>query len=144
MKANTKRMIAAETSANGRREAEIATVGEGLTGAGVAAAARNHRHARHHRDSEFQRAELPLESIVQPAQGDPSRLNAPRGNRDSERLLTPRETAQFLRVSQSWLAKSRMRGDGPPYLLFGRSIRYGELALIRWIKSCVRQATSER
>jgi Helix-turn-helix domain len=41
-----------------------------------------------------------------------------------ERLLTPNETADFLRVSHSWLAKARMRGDGPPFLKVGRSIRY--------------------
>ena len=37
------------------------------------------------------------------------------------RLLTPREAADFLRVSESWLAKARMRGDGPPYVKVGRS-----------------------
>ena len=41
-----------------------------------------------------------------------------------DRLLTPREAADFLRVSKSWLAKARMRGDGPPYVKVGRSIRY--------------------
>jgi hypothetical protein len=61
-----------------------------------------------------------------------------------ERLLTPNEMAKFLRVSQSWLAKARMRGDGPPYMLFGRSIRYSEAGATRWMKSCVRQSTSER
>ena len=30
-----------------------------------------------------------------------------------DRLLTPPEAARFLRVSTSWLAKARMRGDGP-------------------------------
>jgi hypothetical protein len=61
-----------------------------------------------------------------------------------ERLFTPKETAQILRVSESWLAKQRMRGDGPPYMLFGRSIRYGGGGLVRWMKSCARQSTSER
>jgi hypothetical protein len=28
-----------------------------------------------------------------------------------ERLLTPKEAAHLLRVSLSWLAKARMRGD---------------------------------
>jgi hypothetical protein len=28
-------------------------------------------------------------------------------------LLPPKETAQRLKVSTSWLAKARMRGDGP-------------------------------
>ena len=31
-------------------------------------------------------------------------------------LLTPKEVAARLRVSQSFLAKARMRGDGPPYV----------------------------
>ena len=44
----------------------------------------------------------------------------------AERLLTPKEAANFLRVSESWLAKARMRGDGPPYVKLGRSIRYRE------------------
>jgi hypothetical protein len=38
-------------------------------------------------------------------------------------LRTPKEAAQFLKLSTSWLAKARMRGDGPPYIKFGRSIR---------------------
>ena len=32
-----------------------------------------------------------------------------------ERLLTAREAADLLRLSPSWLAKARMRGDGSPY-----------------------------
>ena len=89
---------------------------------------------------EAERAEPPLETIVQSG----SRTRAPKTDSDFERLLTPKETAQFLRVSESWLAKARMRGDGPPYMLFGRSIRYGGGGLVRWMKSCVRQSTSER
>jgi hypothetical protein len=99
---------------------------------------------RHHRDS-VERAELPAETMVQAAEV-PShrRSHAPNTDRDVERLLTPKEMAKFLRVSQSWLAKARMRGDGPPYMLFGRSIRYAEGGAMRWMKSCVRQSTSER
>ena len=43
-----------------------------------------------------------------------------------QRLLTPREAAEFLRVSASWLAKARMRGDGPPFSKIGRAVRYPE------------------
>jgi predicted DNA-binding transcriptional regulator AlpA len=49
-------------------------------------------------------------------------------------LLTPKETANRLKVSLSWLAKARMRGDGPPYIRVGRSIRYSEAALLQWMK----------
>ena len=38
--------------------------------------------------------------------------------KSGDRLLTPKEAADFLRVSESWLAKARMRGDGPPYVKY--------------------------
>ena len=50
-------------------------------------------------------------------------------------LLTPQEAARLLKVSLSWLAKARMRRDGPPYINVGRSIRYTETGLLHWIKS---------
>jgi len=50
----------------------------------------------------------------------------------------------FLKVSLSWLAKARMRGDGPPYICVGRSIRYAEAALIQWMKSRLRLSTSQQ
>jgi excisionase family DNA binding protein len=59
-------------------------------------------------------------------------------------LLTPKEAAKVLRVSLSWLAKARMRGDGPPYIRVGRRIRYSEAALLQWTKSRQRLSTSER
>jgi predicted DNA-binding transcriptional regulator AlpA len=59
-------------------------------------------------------------------------------------LLTPKETASRLKVSLSWLAKARMRGDGPPYIRVGRSIRYSEAALLQWMKSRQRLSTSEQ
>jgi excisionase family DNA binding protein len=49
-------------------------------------------------------------------------------------LLTPKEAAKLLKISRSWLAKARMRGDGPPYIKFGKSIRYPEAALLEWLK----------
>ncbi len=57
-------------------------------------------------------------------------------------LLTPKEAAKLLRVSTSWCAKRRMHGDGPPYIKIGRSIRYGEAALIQWMKSQQRVSTN--
>jgi hypothetical protein len=58
-------------------------------------------------------------------------------------LLTAAEAAGILKVSLSWLAKARMRGDGPPYIRVGRSIRYTEAALLQWMKSRQRLSTSE-
>jgi excisionase family DNA binding protein len=61
-----------------------------------------------------------------------------------ERLLTPKEAAEFLRVSLSWLAKARMRGDGPPFIKVGRSVRYSEAALIHWMRGRQRLSTSQQ
>lgn len=58
-------------------------------------------------------------------------------------LLTPKEAAKVLKVSLSWLAKARMRGDGPPYIRVGRTICYSEAALLQWMKSHQRLSTSE-
>jgi predicted DNA-binding transcriptional regulator AlpA len=62
----------------------------------------------------------------------------------STRLLTPKEAAARWRVSVSWLAKARMRGDGPPFLKIGRSIRYSESASLQWLRSRERLSTAER
>ena len=43
---------------------------------------------------------------------------------DPAEMLTPKEFAKAYKVSPSWLAKARKRGDGPPFVRFGRSIRY--------------------
>jgi predicted DNA-binding transcriptional regulator AlpA len=59
-------------------------------------------------------------------------------------LLTPKEAAELLKVSLSWLAKARMRGDGPPFICVGRAIRYDQVALIQWMKSRQRLSTSEQ
>ena len=59
-------------------------------------------------------------------------------------LLTPKEAAKLLKVSLSWLAKARMRGDGPSYIQIGRAIRYSEAALIQWTKSRQRLSTCEQ
>jgi hypothetical protein len=93
----------------------------------------------------FERAR-PLESILK-AQLDcrspGSDSGAGKTGAGVEQLLTPKEAAQRLRVSLSWLAKARMRGEGPPYLKVGRAIRYADSALIQWVRSQQRTSTSE-
>ena len=63
---------------------------------------------------------------------------------DVSPLLTAKDAAVRLKVSTSWLAKARMRGDGPPYICLGRSIRYAETALTQWTKSRQRLSTSQQ
>jgi excisionase family DNA binding protein len=85
--------------------------------------------------------ELPHKSEFKPSAKPVSSVrNAP----PTTTLLTAKEAANYLRVSLSWLAKARMRGDGPPYIRVGRSIRYAEAALIQWMKSRQRLSTSEQ
>jgi hypothetical protein len=69
--------------------------------------------------------------------------NTPMTNLQLSPLLTAKEAGVRLKVSLSWLAKARMRGDGPPYIRVGRSIRYAEPALVQWMRSRQRLSTSE-
>ena len=61
-----------------------------------------------------------------------------------EPLLNTREAASVLRLSSSFLAKARMRGDGPAFLRFGTAVRYRLSALHDWMRSRARLSTSER
>jgi hypothetical protein len=63
---------------------------------------------------------------------------------DSIELLTPKEAATFLRLSESFLAKARMRGDGPRYRKLSRSVRYLRADLLLWLKACAQTSTAEQ
>ena len=58
-------------------------------------------------------------------------------------LLTPKEAAQVLKLSESFLAKARMRGDGPRYRKLLRLVRYTKPDLVLWLKACARTSTAE-
>ena len=77
------------------------------------------------------RAKPPLESSLKPSR----ELNG------RDRLLATKEAADLLRLSTSWLAKARMRGDGPPYVKLGGSVRYLESSLVRWLEVQQRLST---
>ena len=47
-----------------------------------------------------------------------------RPNTVAEDMLTPKQYATTQQISLSWLAKARKRGNGPPFVRFGRSVRY--------------------
>jgi hypothetical protein len=50
-----------------------------------------------------------------------------------ERLLLPKEAAEILKLSTSWLAKARMEGTGPEFVKFGRAVRYKQSSLLKFI-----------
>jgi hypothetical protein len=58
-------------------------------------------------------------------------------------LHPPKKTARILNVSESWLAKARMRGDGPAFVKIGRSVRYEDTTLRQWMRSMQRVSTSQ-
>jgi predicted DNA-binding transcriptional regulator AlpA len=66
---------------------------------------------------------------------------APKSTSPAIVLLTPKEAATLLKVSLSWLPKARMRGDGPPFIRIGRSIRYAEATLLQWMRAQQRVST---
>jgi predicted DNA-binding transcriptional regulator AlpA len=70
-------------------------------------------------------------------------MNAPLRSNSMDPLLYSRDAAKFLGMSESWLAKSRLRGDGPRFVKVGRSVRYPESSLREFIKSRMRGSTSE-
>jgi len=50
--------------------------------------------------------------------------DSPTSPAEREEMLTPKEFAKAAKVSVSLLAKARKRGDGPPFIRVGRSVRY--------------------
>jgi len=71
-------------------------------------------------------------------------MNALAHASELEALLTPADASRLLRVSMSWLAKARLRGDGPRFVKIGRSVRYPEGYVREYIKMRTRSSTSEQ
>jgi excisionase family DNA binding protein len=59
------------------------------------------------------------------------------------RLLTQREAAILLRLSERTLERFRVQGTGPVYVKAGRLVRYREADLEEWIAARVVTSTSE-
>jgi predicted DNA-binding transcriptional regulator AlpA len=74
---------------------------------------------------------------------DPSFAPPHGAGKQDETLLTPKEAARFLRLSESFLAKARMRGDGPRYRKLSRAVRYSMSDLLAWLKACAKTSTAE-
>jgi excisionase family DNA binding protein len=59
------------------------------------------------------------------------------------RLLTQREAATLVRLSERTLERLRLSGGGPVYVKAGRRVLYREPDLQEWIAAQVRTSTSE-
>ncbi len=60
------------------------------------------------------------------------------------RYLTTADAARYLAIGLQTLPKLRLRGSGPQYLKFGRSVRYAIEDLDAWARSRKRRSTSDR
>ncbi len=58
-------------------------------------------------------------------------------------LHTDREAADYLKMSQSYLAHLRVSGSGPDYVKLGRAVRYSRESLDRWLNSKTRRHTAQ-
>lgn len=51
------------------------------------------------------------------------------------RLLTSREAAAFLHISESALRTARSRGYSPPYFKINGRVRYSQGDLMQWLRA---------
>jgi predicted DNA-binding transcriptional regulator AlpA len=58
------------------------------------------------------------------------------------RLLTQRETATLLRLSERTLERLRLRGTGPLFVKAGRAVRYRECDVEAWVSARIIGSTS--
>ena len=67
-------------------------------------------------------------------------------NKDNKQdlVLTTQEAAAELKVSESFLAKARMRGTGPAFIQIGRAVRYSRAALETYKSLQTRISTSQQ
>src|SRR4029453_19411013 len=70
----------------------------------------------------------------------------PMNNKENTKndLLTTEEAAAELKVSESFLAKARMRGTGLAFIQIGRAVRYSRAALEAYKALQTRISTSQQ
>ena len=60
-----------------------------------------------------------------------------------DELLTTREAAAMLRLSERTLERHRTAGTGSRHIALGGAVRYRRRDLLDWIERAARQSTSE-
>ena len=62
----------------------------------------------------------------------------------NDRMLRTAEAAEYIGLSESTLAKMRLRGDGPPYIKAGRRVVLYDMQDVNaWLADRRRHSTSE-
>jgi predicted DNA-binding transcriptional regulator AlpA len=62
---------------------------------------------------------------------------------DSDKLLTTREAAALLRLSERTMERHRTAGTGPKFRKFSKAIRYCRRDILEFIERAARESTSE-
>lgn len=62
----------------------------------------------------------------------------------TEQLLTTRDAARILCVSEAFLERDRWAGARIPFVKVGRAVRYRLIELERYVEARTRRSTSER
>jgi predicted DNA-binding transcriptional regulator AlpA len=56
-----------------------------------------------------------------------------KGGTMAEELFSSLNTSQYMNMSHSWLRRSRVDGNGPPFIKLGRSVRYRKSDVDAWL-----------
>lgn len=59
------------------------------------------------------------------------------------RMLRQKDVAEMLEMTESWLEQMRLRGGGPLFCKFGKSVRYKSEDIYAWIDMQRRCSTSQ-
>jgi hypothetical protein len=62
---------------------------------------------------------------------------------DGDRLMTPDEVADLIRITPSQLAQWRYEGNGPTFVKIGRAVRYRRDDVMAYVRDRRRSGTSD-
>lgn len=54
-------------------------------------------------------------------------------NNPPDQRLTPKEAAEYIGCHHVWLAQLRMQKKGPPFIKFGKFVRYTKRDVDAWL-----------
>lgn len=58
-------------------------------------------------------------------------------------LIDTKKLAELLDTSPVTVMRFRLHGGGPPFIRFGRNVKYRMSDVEQWLAECARQSTSE-
>lgn len=79
---------------------------------------------------------------TEPAACSPHATALPENNSANDDFVTTEQSAADLKLSPKTLEGWRVRGDGPPYFKFGRSVRYRRSLNAAWAAERQRKSTA--